>query len=53
MLSPRGQERDKREPVFPGYRVSFWDDENVLEMVSNDTAMSLYFMSLNCTLQKG
>jgi len=50
---PEAGQRGKREPRFPGYRVSVWDDGNVLELVSSDTAMALYFISLNCTLQKG
>ena len=30
---PEAGEGGKREPRFPGYRVSVWDDEKVLEIV--------------------
>ena len=33
---PEAGEGGKREPRFPGYRVSVWDDENVLETDSGD-----------------
>ena len=38
-----------------GYRVSTWDDEEVLEMDSGDgyTTLLAYLMPLNCTLKNG
>lgn len=40
------------ELFFNGYRISVWDDENVLEMDSGDdyTAVGMYLMPPNCTL---
>ena len=45
----------KMERAANGYRVSIWDDENVLELGGGDgcttllNATELYLMPLNCT----
>ena len=41
--------------VFNGYRVSVWDDENILEMDGGDgrTTECMYFMPPNCRLNNG
>ena len=38
---PEAGEGGKREPRFPGYRVSVWDDENALEMDDCDGCTTL------------
>lgn len=39
--------------MFNGYRISVWNDENVLGMDGGDshTTKRMYFMSLNCLLK--
>ena len=37
--------------MFNGYRVSVWDDVEVLEMEGGDGCTTMYLMPLNCTLQ--
>lgn len=45
---------DKGELSFNGYRVSVWDDGQILEKDSGDgsTVMWVYLMPLNCTLKR-
>lgn len=51
MVSPRGWGRGSGECVFNRYRVSVWEDENVLEVDGGDghTTVWMYLMPLNCT----
>lgn len=45
----------ERELLFNGYKVSVWDDENVLKMHSGDgcITMRMHLTLLSCTLKSG
>ena len=47
--------RRNGELLLHGYNISVWDDENVLEIDSGDSCITLemFLMSLNSTLRKG
>ena len=57
MVVVRGWEEvgKMRHLLFDGYRVLFWDDENVLEMDGGDICIAMWIclMPLNCTLKDG
>ena len=53
MVVARGWGGGHGKLVFNGYRVSVWEDENILEMDGGCTTMSVYLMSQNCTLRNG
>lgn len=49
-LPETGGRRDE-ELLFNGYRVSIWDDEEVMERYGDDgcTTLGMNIMPLNCT----
>ena len=54
-MAVRGWTDGDGELVLNGYGVSFWGDENILELDSGDDRKTLwiYWNPLNCTLQNG
>ena len=54
LVVPGSGGRKKWEVIGNRYRTSFWGDENVPELGSDDgcTILWIYWKSLNCTFQK-